>query len=63
MAVRVVFLGVVFILCVAVPAMSHRSPRSYADSWAVEVSGGEAEARELAEKHGFLFRGQVRANP
>lgn len=44
-------LGLVFL-----PAMAKHG---YSDSWAVEVSGGEAKARELAAKHGFIFRGQV----
>ena len=52
--VVLVFLGL------AVLGMSRRES-GYADSWAVEVSGGEVKARELAEKHGFVYRGQVSA--
>lgn len=56
-AMRVV-LAVLLILGVILPAMSY-SRNGYADSWAVEVSGGEVQAQELAEKHGFVFLGQV----
>ena len=52
------------ILGVVLPAMSQRPPPpAYADSWAVEVSGGKAKAQELAAKHGFVFRGQVSECP
>ena len=55
---RAVLLGVLVLLGLALPAMSH-GKSGYADSWAVEVSGGEKKAQELAEKHGFLYRGPV----
>lgn len=32
---------------------------SYADSWAVEVRGGEEVANALAKKHGFVNLGKV----
>lgn len=32
----------------------------YTDLWAVHVEGGEDVARNVAAKHGFVFRGQVR---
>ena len=32
----------------------------YANSWAVEVSGGEEKANALAAKHGFVNSGTVR---
>ena len=53
-----VVLGVLVLIGVFLPAMTHKS-HGYADSWAVEVAGGETKAQELAEKHGFLFKGQV----
>ena len=43
------------------PAMANRSPGGYDDSWAVQVEGGEAAAKQLATKHGFTFFGQVRS--
>ena len=47
------------LLCaVFLPVMSHKRD-GYADSWAVEIAGGETKARELADKHGFVYRGQV----
>ena len=53
--VLLVFLG----LAVFSMAARQKKQSDYADSWAVEVSGGETKARELAEKHGFVYRGQV----
>lgn len=64
---RLVLCVLVF-LTVVLPAIAYRpsghltmshKPHGYSDSWAVEVSGGEANARELAAKHGFTFKGQV----
>ena len=50
----------VVLLGVAVLAMSQKKREGgYADSWAVEVRGGETKARELADKHGFVYRGKV----
>jgi len=59
---RVVFVSLcaVVIIGLVIPAMSHMFSTGYADSWAVEVEGGEKVAKALAEKHGFEFMGQVR---
>lgn len=32
----------------------------FSNSWAVEVRGGQGAADELAKKHGFVNKGQVR---
>ena len=52
------FIAVV-LLGTAVLASAGNREGSYADSWAVEVSGGEDKAKEVAEKHGFVYRGKV----
>lgn len=62
-------LCVLVLIAVVLPAIAHKRQHGYSaaahmahgysDSWAVEVSGGEAKARELAAKHGFIFKGQV----
>ena len=49
MRVVCVSLCAVVIIGLVLPAMNH-SP-GYADSWAVEVEGGEEVAKALAEKH------------
>ena len=33
--------------------------KQYTNSWAVQVTGGEEIAKELARKHGFDFMGKV----
>ena len=53
-----VVLSALVLLLVSLPAMSRKS-EGYADSWAVGIAGGEAKAKELAEKHGVVYRGQV----
>lgn len=62
-------LCVLVLIAVVLPGMAHKKQHpysaaghklhGYSDSWAVEVSGGEEKARELAAKHGFTFKGQV----
>lgn len=55
-----VVLCTLVIIGLVLPAMSHM--HGYADSWAVEVEGGEAVAKALAEKHGFTYKGPVRTH-
>ena len=33
--------------------------RYYTNQWAVQIEGGERVARDTAEKHGFVYAGQV----
>ena len=54
----VVLKALVVLFAVFLPVMSHKR-EGYADSWAVEIAGGETKAQELAEKHGFVYRGKV----
>ena len=60
MRVVCVSLCAVVIIGLVIPAMSNMFSPGYADSWAVEVEGGEEVAKALAMKHGFEFMGQVR---
>lgn len=47
------------VLALSLVFLHAMAKHGYADSWAVEISGGEEKAKELAAKHGFTFRGQV----
>ena len=58
-SVRFVLCTVIFAVGVASKQVRLEPPR-YTNSWAVEVRGGPKAADELAKKHGFENRGQVR---
>ena len=47
------------LLFVTGPTAALTAQPIYSDLWAVEVEGGEAVARQLAEKHGFLYLEEV----
>ena len=57
---RLLWCLLVFVVAAAVVAGESHGRSGYSDSWAVEVHGGEEKAMELAEKHGFVYRGPVR---
>lgn len=50
--------GATFIIGIILLEFSH-GLRHYTDQWAVNLSGGERMARDLALKHGFEYMGQV----
>ena len=54
---RLVFLAVVSV-CLA---LDLREGKVYSNSWAVEVSGGDAMAESIARRHGFTNMGRVSA--
>ncbi|EDQ92062.1 uncharacterized protein MONBRDRAFT_14515, partial [Monosiga brevicollis MX1] len=41
------------------PATSPSTEHEYHHTWAVHVPHGEAHARDIARRHGFLFHGQI----
>lgn len=41
---------------------SHKQPVIYTNQFVIQVKGGEAEARRLAKKHGFLYLNHILAD-
>ncbi|KAI8478221.1 hypothetical protein Bbelb_440420, partial [Branchiostoma belcheri] len=56
----VLLLATVLVLLVSRGTLGEEKPKLYSNQWAVEVVGGEAEARKLAQSHGFSYKGKVR---
>ncbi|KAI8478679.1 hypothetical protein Bbelb_435920 [Branchiostoma belcheri] len=55
----VLLLATVLVLLVSRGTLGEEKPKLYSNQWAVEVVGGEAEARKLAQSHGFSYKGKI----
>ncbi|XP_066273670.1 furin-like protease kpc-1 isoform X2 [Branchiostoma lanceolatum] len=52
-------LATVLVLLVSRGTSGEEKPKLYSNQWAVEVVGGEEEARKLAQSHGFSYKGKI----
>ncbi|XP_035668240.1 furin-like isoform X3 [Branchiostoma floridae] len=52
-------LATVLVLLVSRGTSGAEKPKLYSNQWAVDVVGGEEEARRLALSHGFTYKGKI----
>ncbi|CAH1254315.1 FURIN [Branchiostoma lanceolatum] len=52
-------LATVLVLLVSRGTSGEEKPKLYSNQWAVEVVGGEEEAKKLAQSHGFSYKGKI----
>ncbi|XP_078617601.1 proprotein convertase subtilisin/kexin type 4-like isoform X3 [Branchiostoma floridae x Branchiostoma japonicum] len=52
-------LATVLVLLVSRGTSGAEKPKLYSNQWAVDVVGGEEEARRLAQSHGFTYKGKI----